>query len=138
MSTENIDVYNLVCDSLGIDPLPNNGTLRLPLQPVGLHSDQDAPAVDKPADPPISSTVSLAPSPTVTPASSSSEASSTVLVQPTSPPENESSSEPAEPQNEPESDDEQAPTWWGTLWSKVEEFKNWASDIIETVKDNIV
>ncbi|KAF7118246.1 hypothetical protein CNMCM5793_007652 [Aspergillus hiratsukae] len=132
---QNIDVYNLVCDSLGIEPLPNNGTLRLPLQPVGLHSDQDAPAVEKPADPPASSTASLVSSQTMTPASTSSQVSSTVLVQPTSPPENESSSEP---QSEPESDDEQGPTWWGTLWSKVEEFKNWATDIIETVKDNIV
>jgi hypothetical protein len=28
---QNIEVYNLVCDSLGIPPVPNNGTLRLPL-----------------------------------------------------------------------------------------------------------
>ncbi|KAF4161104.1 hypothetical protein CNMCM6069_006067 [Aspergillus lentulus] len=133
---QNINVYNLVCDSLGIDPLPNNGTLRLPLQPVGLHSDQDAPVVDKPADPPISSAgVSVIPSQTMTPASTPSEGSSTAFIQPTSPSENESSSEP---QNEPESDDEQGPTWWGTLWSKVEELKEWATDIIETVKDNIV
>ncbi|PKX99302.1 alkaline phosphatase family protein [Aspergillus novofumigatus IBT 16806] len=133
---QNINVYNLVCDSLGIDPLPNNGTLRLPLQPVGLHSDQDAPVVDKPADPPISSaSVSVIPSQTMTPASTPSEVSSTALSQPTSPSEDESSSEP---QNEPESDDEQGPTWWGTLWSKVEELKEWATDIIETVKDNIV
>ncbi|EAW19042.1 alkaline phosphatase family protein [Aspergillus fischeri NRRL 181] len=132
---QNINVYNLVCDSLGIDPLPNNGTMRLPLQPVGLHSDEDAPIVDKPADPPISSaSVSVVPSQTMTPASTPSEVSSTALIQPTSPSENEPSSEP---QNEPESDDEQGPTWWGTLWSKVEELKEWATDIIETVKDNI-
>ncbi len=29
-----------MCDSLGIEPKPNNGTLRLPLKPIGLHSDQ--------------------------------------------------------------------------------------------------
>lgn len=34
-----MNVYNIICDSLGIEPQPNNGTLRLPLQPVGLHSD---------------------------------------------------------------------------------------------------
>ncbi len=28
---QNIEVYNLICDSVGLDPLPNNGTLRLPL-----------------------------------------------------------------------------------------------------------
>jgi hypothetical protein len=46
----NIDVYNIVCDSLGIEPVPNNGTLRLPLKPIGLHSDAGAPALDTPPD----------------------------------------------------------------------------------------
>ncbi|KAL9103523.1 MAG: hypothetical protein Q9163_001441 [Psora crenata] len=36
---QNTEVYNILCDSLGIEPKPNNGTLRLPLRPVGLHSD---------------------------------------------------------------------------------------------------
>ena len=48
---ENTEVYNIICDSIGIEPKPNNGTLRLPLKPIGLHSDepdsQDPPvAVD--------------------------------------------------------------------------------------------
>lgn len=29
-----------MCDSLGIEAKPNNGTLRLPLKPIGLHSDK--------------------------------------------------------------------------------------------------
>lgn len=29
-----------MCDSIGIEPKPNNGTLRLPLKPIGLHSDE--------------------------------------------------------------------------------------------------
>jgi predicted AlkP superfamily pyrophosphatase or phosphodiesterase len=44
---QNIQVYNLVCDSLGIPPVQNNGTLRLPLgekhaasaQPVDIYLD---------------------------------------------------------------------------------------------------
>ena len=36
---QNTEVYNILCDSIGIEPKPNNGTLRLPLKPVGLHSD---------------------------------------------------------------------------------------------------
>ncbi|KAK4200604.1 putative ectonucleotide pyrophosphatase/phosphodiesterase [Triangularia verruculosa] len=36
---QNINVYNMLCDSVGITPAPNNGTLRLPLKPIGLHSD---------------------------------------------------------------------------------------------------
>ncbi len=38
---QNLEVYNIICDSLGIEPNPNNGTLRLPLKPVGLHSDSE-------------------------------------------------------------------------------------------------
>ncbi|EME49867.1 hypothetical protein DOTSEDRAFT_144256 [Dothistroma septosporum NZE10] len=34
---QNIEVYNIVCDSLGIKPQPNNGTIRLPFKTVGLH-----------------------------------------------------------------------------------------------------
>ncbi|KAH7176628.1 alkaline-phosphatase-like protein [Dactylonectria macrodidyma] len=46
---QNIEVYNMLCDSLGIEPHPNNGTLRLPLVPVGLHDPEESP--DEPADP---------------------------------------------------------------------------------------
>jgi predicted AlkP superfamily pyrophosphatase or phosphodiesterase len=44
---QNIEVYNMLCDSIGIEPVANNGTLHLPLKPVGLH---DAPPVE-PEDP---------------------------------------------------------------------------------------
>ncbi|CAK7270810.1 hypothetical protein SEPCBS57363_004294 [Sporothrix epigloea] len=45
---QNIEVYNMICDSISIDPKPNNGTLRLPLNPTGLHS---AAPIEEPADP---------------------------------------------------------------------------------------
>lgn len=48
---QNTEVYNIICDSVGIQPVPNNGTLRLPLKPVGLHSDPDAPKPSTPTDP---------------------------------------------------------------------------------------
>ncbi len=50
---ENIEVYNILADSIGMVPKPNNGTLRLPLKPVGQHRPEDTPEV--PADPPQSS-----------------------------------------------------------------------------------
>ena len=34
---QNIEVYNIVCDSLGLEPRPNNGTLRLPFTTNGKH-----------------------------------------------------------------------------------------------------
>jgi hypothetical protein len=36
-------VYNILCDSVGMIPRPNNGTLRLPLKPLGLHRPEDTP-----------------------------------------------------------------------------------------------
>ncbi|QKX55258.1 uncharacterized protein TRUGW13939_02350 [Talaromyces rugulosus] len=53
---QNIEVYNLVCESIGLEPLPNNGTLHLPLEVVGLHSDEDAPELESPEDPPKTTT----------------------------------------------------------------------------------
>ena len=49
---ENIELYNIVCDTLGVVPAPNNGTLRLPLKPVGHHADINAPQPETPYDPP--------------------------------------------------------------------------------------
>lgn len=46
---QNTEVYNIVCDSLGIMPVPNNGTLRLPFEPLGVH-DFDTP-LEEPEDP---------------------------------------------------------------------------------------
>jgi hypothetical protein len=46
----------LICESIGLEPLPNNGTLHLPLEVVGLHSDEDAPELESPEDPPKTTT----------------------------------------------------------------------------------
>ncbi|TKA68102.1 hypothetical protein B0A55_08577 [Friedmanniomyces simplex] len=40
---QNTEVYNIVCDSFGLEPVANNGTLRLPLKPNGVH-DFDEPS----------------------------------------------------------------------------------------------
>lgn len=49
---QNLAVYNIICDSLGIEPLPNNGTIRLPLKTSGKH--EDMMQLDTPEDPPAS------------------------------------------------------------------------------------
>ncbi|KAL2816251.1 alkaline-phosphatase-like protein [Aspergillus cavernicola] len=115
---QNINVYNILCDSLGITPHANNGTLRLPLEPSGLHSDGEAPVLDNPSDPPLTQTAA-APPPT----------SSTAAVASGSP---LAASSSAKPEEEPELE-----TWWGGIWDKVEELKDWASDLLEGVKDGI-
>lgn len=45
----------MLCDSVGITPQPNNGTLRLPLKPIGQHKAEDK--VPIPSDPVASSQV---------------------------------------------------------------------------------
>ncbi|KAA8648373.1 hypothetical protein EYZ11_007320 [Aspergillus tanneri] len=124
---QNVNVYNIICDSLGITPLPNNGTLRLPLKPVGFHSDEDTPPFDDPSDPPVSITATHATS-SLAPAIVAPE------QQPTTP-TNEAAGQ-SEPDSE--SDDKWGLTWWGTLWNKLKELKGWASDAFETVKENFV
>ncbi len=88
---ENTNVYNMLCDSVGISPAPNNGTLRLPLKPIGLHSDPDM-GIENPADPPpvetASSTSSTSPS-----SSTAVEHTHSVVVDPVT--TTESSSSPA-------------------------------------------
>ncbi len=43
LNLENTEIYNILCDSLGLEPKPNNGTLRLPLRPVGFHTPESKP-----------------------------------------------------------------------------------------------
>lgn len=47
---QNTELYNILCDTLGLQPRPNNGTMRLPLKTIGFH---DLGVVeDIPEDPP--------------------------------------------------------------------------------------
>lgn len=113
-------MYNILCDSLGIDPLPNNGTLRLPFKPAGLHSDENAPAVEQPADPPAKVSTTAGPAPTPQP---------TLVSDP------DAAESP--PATDPGSDDEKGPTWWGTLLGKVEKLKDWAGNLFSSAGDAI-
>jgi predicted AlkP superfamily pyrophosphatase or phosphodiesterase len=74
LQKENIELYNILCDSLHITPASNNGTLRLPLKPVGLHNDTEAAGNETPDDPPVSSS-SLSSLSSSSPSSSSSSSS---------------------------------------------------------------
>ena len=76
ISLENIEVYNIVCDSLGLTPKPNNGTLRLPLNPIGLHDP--ATSIEE-EDPPPPNAISSA---TPSPASSDEEAVGVISISP--------------------------------------------------------
>ncbi|KAJ5233087.1 Type I phosphodiesterase/nucleotide pyrophosphatase/phosphate transferase [Penicillium chermesinum] len=113
---QNVEVYNILCDSLGIEPLPSNGTLRLPLKPVGRHSDANTPPLSRPSDPPEPPSTTTAPLPE--PTSPAYEAPTQQVPPPT-----------------PGSDDEKGPTWWGTVWHKLDEWKQWAGELFSAEKD---
>ena len=109
---QNTEVYNIVCDSIGIEPKPNNGTLRLPLTPVGLHSDDTeeagqavdfAPDARPPTD--LENIVNSIPSP----------------------------SEKDDGSNESESEDANN-KFWAYMKAKVHKAMEWAHGIIQKLK----
>ncbi|KAK3693598.1 alkaline-phosphatase-like protein [Podospora appendiculata] len=137
---QNIEVYNMLCDSVGITPMPNNGTFRLPLTPIGLHSP-DA-GIETPVDPVESaasastavalptSTTSLAAAPTTSVLSStSSQPSATTsksLV--VDPPQPQPTEQPADEDGGGDDDDDQDGVekavhgFWDWFTGKVDEW----------------
>lgn len=123
---ENIEVYNILCDSIGLTPAPNNGTLRLPLKPVGLHDETTA--IEVPSDPVTSYTITPTSTPP-TPASTSTPSKS-LGVDPVITGDTSGSvgiDLPKEPGLEEEADEElleAAKDWWE--WAKDEFGKAWS------------
>ncbi|CAI6332165.1 unnamed protein product [Periconia digitata] len=110
---QNIHLYNIICDSISISPAPNNGTLRLPLRPVGLHSDLDVAADETPSDPPQSSKPQASPVPNPATPSPAPAASST------------QSAPPAQSSGAKLS-------WWQELTHKAEHIGEWVDDFLKT------
>ncbi|KAH5082760.1 hypothetical protein HBH95_049100 [Parastagonospora nodorum] len=137
---QNIELYNIICDSLNLAPAPNNGTLRLPLTPSGHHNDSSAPG-ETPDDPPTHSlptqpfaTPQLASMPASLGSVSSIAASASGLedtqpslsdddtpVRPT-PPSKTSSAAPAATSGE---------KWWQWLTHKAENVEEWVEGFIQ-------
>ncbi|KAF1992100.1 Phosphodiest-domain-containing protein [Aulographum hederae CBS 113979] len=151
---QNIEVYNIICDSIGVEPIANNGTLRLPLKPVGLHSDPKAPIADVPDDLPAdaASAASKAHSPSSVPTpveqptlpilKSSSVPVPVASKPPPSPSMPPSPSKPsaapsqaAEPSpSATPADDEKPHTlagWWEWLSGKLDDAKDWAQGLVD-------
>ena len=76
-NAENIEVYNILCDSVGMELMPNNGTLRLPLRPIGVHPDVGTEQ-DAPVDPVTSYTLTAEESSTASPVTESTKQQSQV------------------------------------------------------------
>ncbi|GAB7352746.1 hypothetical protein MBLNU459_g3098t1 [Dothideomycetes sp. NU459] len=129
---QNIEVYNLVCDSVGITPKPNNGTLRLPLKPVGVHDE--APPAHLPDDfpdaapleawPTAASTLAVeelaeeSPSP-----ATSTQVESAVATRPTV--------HDGLTQDEEDKDAKNYNHWWQWVHGKFDGLKDWATDLFD-------
>lgn len=127
---QNIEVYNIICDTLHITPRPNNGTIRLPLTPVGLHSDQELPQPEIPADPPFKDGNEA----------SSEDADVPAVkigvdvpdLEPTRPVVHDSSSQPPEKSQKMKTS---AP-WWTYVTAKLEAARAWALSVLSSAKED--
>ncbi|KAL9600442.1 MAG: hypothetical protein Q9219_003195 [cf. Caloplaca sp. 3 TL-2023] len=112
---QNIEVYNIVCDSLGIEPKANNGTLRLPLKPIGVHSKQSSTADDLPDDLPSDANSG----------NNSSLSTNDQVIDPTTPLSVTGTGTGTEAHTHPNND-----SYWAFIKVKFEEAKAWADDVI--------
>lgn len=148
---QNIEVYNLICDSVGVVPKPNNGTLRLPLKPIGFHDSMppgDIPE-DLPEDSPssgdsdaststVQATTSTGASTKVAETTSSlTQASRPTIVAtdapvPTRPVIHDDMSQEDEDNNGKDTN-----LWWDWVMGKLDGAKDWATGVYDTVSDKI-
>lgn len=131
-----------MCDSLGLNPNPNNGTLRLPLKPVGLHSPDTA--IENPPDPvkPIdhadatTTTVPDVNAISISPIESSSAADPKVVpphmvgVDPTDPPVDRPVAADEGSEKHDDKNDTGVEGLWDNLIDKLEGFKGWLEGLI--------
>lgn len=122
-------MYNILCDSIGMQAMPNNGTLHLPLKIVGLHDPETV--LEEPADPVKPETASTAETTStvdvateamsILPVETSSEVaqpSATVGVDPIPEPVGDKPQEQNPPDNKDEGDDS---AWWENAWDWVKD-----------------
>ena len=121
---ENIEVYNIICDSLSIKPKPNNGTLRLPLKPIGLHSDKSDNLDDVPIDLPSDGESLATALEGETTSNSDNVPSSAGLI-------NETASAETEPD-----DDSGLSKLWAWFVAKAEAAKTWAANTLKAGKEH--
>ncbi|KAI1337106.1 ectonucleotide pyrophosphatase/phosphodiesterase family member 1 [Xylariaceae sp. FL0016] len=127
---QNINVYNILCDSIGMEPVPNNGTLRLPLKVVGLH-DPDT-VFEEAEDPVPISTVE--PSATgmmsILPIELTATAkTTTAAVAPSAgvSPVEETPERPSEPEK-PADKGKSGGSWWDKVQDTLDNALNWVKD----------
>ncbi|CAJ2504276.1 Uu.00g116700.m01.CDS01 [Anthostomella pinea] len=126
---QNINVYNILCDSVGMDPVPNNGTLRLPLKTVGVHDPETV--YEEPEDPvPTSTSEDLA-----TGMMSILPVEHTAIEEPSPTPEASPVDDTPEESEPPTGDDEKSSgSWWDHVTNTVDWVKNKLDGFIGKIK----
>ena len=117
---QNTEVYNIVCDSVGIKPHPNNGTLHLPLKTEGLHSDAGAPQLDTPEDASHDDEVDSPPTSSAPPSQTGEATVSATTA----------------PDSEAEKTSDSKSEWWKFIHDQLQKAKDWAKQFIDSIKDN--
>ncbi|KAK4545645.1 hypothetical protein LTR36_002598 [Oleoguttula mirabilis] len=162
---QNTEVYNIVCDSLGITPVRNNGTLRLPLKPTGLHDidewvevpedSQDDENLALPPEVPNlaypqgvtahlpAEVPNLANRPDfMVPTADVPAVSPTPLAHTTSPEQPDAEALPTTPAAQAEATDgekdhsESGSRWWNWVTGKLEAIKGWAGTLLSSPDDH--
>jgi predicted AlkP superfamily pyrophosphatase or phosphodiesterase len=135
---QNIEVYNIVCDTLGLKPHPNNGTLRLPLQTEGFHDDEDAPVLETPDD----SLQETPPADEIKPGHMerpgqgppSMPGADQDSTKEDDSPQQQSDKKPDHEANEGKGDINSS--WWDVVHDRIDKAKEWAKMIIEKLKNH--
>ena len=134
---QNTEVYNILCDSLGIQPHPNNGTLRLPLKTEGLHED-----VSNPSEKPDSKPPNPPPPPDEIRPGHMERPNQGPPIRPSAvdkPSQQEDAQPPPEQQSEPPSEDSEAKkpaSWWDSIHKQIEKVKEWAKGLLKKLKSH--
>ncbi|KAH0848886.1 hypothetical protein AYO21_09546 [Fonsecaea monophora] len=136
---QNIEVYNIMCDSLDIVPQPNNGTLRLPLKTEGLHSEDDRPGSEVVSDPVDGNKDQEGDTPDtiVDPVDKEEhQEEATPDNDPDSPAEAPTDPEKPDADTPDEDQEEKKGSWWKFLHEELEKAKQWAKEFVESIKGN--
>lgn len=143
---QNVEVYNIVCDSLGIEPNPNNGTLRLPFITVGLHDltavpdipddsfEIDLDAAILPPNLPGLDKVPEAPNRPTTPSRPSDEEASTPPTQPDNAFNPEPSVERPVVQDGKDGEEAKKQSWLDWINAELDGVKVWAGSLFGSGK----
>lgn len=126
-AVENIEVYNLLCDSLGMEPAPNNGTLRLPLKTIGTHKDEETPEIPEDPVPTTATTIPERPS--------ASESLPSEPAQPTAPATDDGDTPPPPPPKDEDDDNDNDED--GSLKGTVKVWWDWVKEKVGNVIDKI-